>query len=102
MKLDPTRLTSHLKRIPLWTPAGERGGVLSRKFVFDDFAQAFSFMAQVAIAAEKRNHHPEWFNVYNRVEVVLTTHDAEGISMNDIEMAVFMDSIASALANQAR
>lgn len=102
MKLDPSQLAEALKRIPLWTTNTERGGTLSRKFEFNDFAQAFGFMAQVAVVAEKRNNHPEWFNVYNRVDVLLTTHDVEGISMNDIDLAVFMDSIAIALATHAR
>ena len=64
--------------------------------MFIDFAQAFGFMAQVAIHAEKRNHHPEWSNVYNRVHVTLTTHDVNGLSMNDIELAGLMDRIAGA------
>ena len=58
-------------------------------------------MCQVAVVAEKRNHHPEWFNVYNRVDVTLTTHDVNGLSMNDVELARFMDQVAGALAGQA-
>jgi 4a-hydroxytetrahydrobiopterin dehydratase len=58
-------------------------------------------MSQVAVHAEKRNHHPEWCNVYNRVAVTLTTHDVNGLSMNDIDMALLMDRIAAALAAQA-
>jgi len=58
-----------------------------REFVFADFAEAFAFMTQVALAAEKRNHHPEWANVYNRVNVVLCTHDAGGLTALDFELA---------------
>ena len=58
-------------------------------------------MAQIAVIAESRNHHPEWFNVYNRVQVTLTTHDAEGLTMKDIELARTMDRVAAALAQQA-
>ncbi|WP_417841143.1 4a-hydroxytetrahydrobiopterin dehydratase [Terasakiella sp.] len=66
---------------------------ISRCFQFDDFMKAFAFMTQVALKAEKMNHHPEWFNVYNRVEVTLTTHDSDGVSKKDIELAKFMDGL---------
>ena len=79
----------------------QRGGLIAREFKFHDFAQAFGFMAQVAVIAESRNHHPEWFNVYNRVQVTLTTHDAGGLTMKDIELARTMDRVAAALAQQA-
>jgi 4a-hydroxytetrahydrobiopterin dehydratase len=61
---------------------------------FTDFAEAFGFMARVAILAEKADHHPEWFNVYNRVEILLTTHDADGLSQRDIDLARKIDVIA--------
>ena len=61
---------------------------------FTDFAEAFGFMARVAILAEKADHHPEWFNVYNRVEILLTTHDADGLSQRDIDLALKIDVIA--------
>ncbi len=67
----------------------------AKTFKFADFNTAFGFMTRVALKADKLDHHPEWFNVYNRVEVVLTTHDADGVSALDVEMAKFMDSIAS-------
>ena len=60
---------------------------LYKAFKFSDFIAAFAFMTQVAMLAEKANHHPEWFNVYNRVEISLTTHDADGISKRDFELA---------------
>ncbi len=66
---------------------------ISRCFQFDDFIKAFAFMTQIALKAEKMNHHPEWFNVYNRVEVTLTTHDRDGVSKKDIELANFMDGL---------
>ncbi len=68
---------------------------LSCQLVFRDFRQAFAFMAEVALLAEKADHHPEWSNVYNRVNIVLTTHDAGGITFKDIELAKQIDSALS-------
>ena len=90
-RLDPRLAGELLAASPLWRLSADRGGVISREFVFSDFAQAFAFMTQVALLAEKRNHHPEWSNVYNRVAITLTTHDVNGLSMNDIEMARLID-----------
>jgi 4a-hydroxytetrahydrobiopterin dehydratase len=101
MKLAPDAVTRLLGEIPQWTPSPHRGGTLTREFVFHDFAQAFGFMSQVAVFADKRDHHPEWCNVYNRVTVTLTTHDIEGLSAKDFELALFMDRLAAALATQA-
>lgn len=67
---------------------------LSKTFRFKDFNAAFGFMTRVALEAEKHDHHPEWFNVYNRVEVILTTHDADGVSALDVALAQFMDTLA--------
>lgn len=72
-------------------------GKLQRTFQFRDFVTAFGFMTQVALVAERLDHHPEWFNVYRRVRVDLTTHDAGGISPKDFELATAMDTMASAL-----
>lgn len=66
---------------------------ISKEYKFEDFVRAFGFMAQVALVAEKNNHHPEWFNVYNRVEITWSTHDIDGLSDFDIKMAKFCDSI---------
>ena len=74
--------------------AVEGRDAISKSFRFKDFNAAFGFMTCVAMEAEKRDHHPEWFNVYNRVEVVLTTHDADGVSALDVALAQFMDLLA--------
>lgn len=81
--------------LPAWTYQPERGGVIQRDFAFEDFVQAFGFMTQLALAAERLNHHPEWSNVYNKVSISLTTHDAQGLSMKDIELAGIADRLAS-------
>jgi len=72
------------------------GGKLHREFRFADFVQAFAFMSGCALLAERLNHHPEWFNVYNRVRVDLTTHDAGGITERDFELARGMNALAAA------
>ena len=102
MKLTPEQQAPLLQTLPAWHFSAERGGLIAREFKFHDFAQAFGFMAQIAVIAESRNHHPEWFNVYNRVQVTLTTHDAGGLSMKDIELARTMDRVAAALAQQTQ
>lgn len=71
-------------------------GKVNKTFEFDDFVQAFGFMTKVAMEAEKMNHHPEWFNVYNRVRIDLTTHDVGGISNYDIRLAKTIDRVFSA------
>jgi len=76
-----------------WTAAEGRDAI-QKTFKFKSFIEAFGFMTQTAIYAEKLNHHPEWFNVYNRVEVTLTTHDCGGLSILDVELAKRMDGLA--------
>jgi 4a-hydroxytetrahydrobiopterin dehydratase len=76
---------------PEWALDLERGSA-HRRFIFDDFAQAFGFMAQMALVSEAMNHHPEWFNVYNRVDVTLSTHDAGGLSQRDADWAALADA----------
>ncbi|MGV3679246.1 MAG: 4a-hydroxytetrahydrobiopterin dehydratase [Acidovorax sp.] len=98
MKLTPEQLAAQLPALTGWAHGAERGGVLTREFQFKDFVQAFGFMTQVALHAERMNHHPEWFNVYNRVNITLTTHDVDGISAKDIEMALLMNGIAAAFS----
>lgn len=82
-----------LAQLTSWTPA-EGKDAIEKTFRFADFNAAFGFMTRVAIEADKRDHHPEWFNVYNRVEVTLTTHDCDGVSDRDVQLAKFMDAIA--------
>ncbi|MES2609754.1 MAG: 4a-hydroxytetrahydrobiopterin dehydratase [Pseudomonadota bacterium] len=96
MKLTPEELAAQLPSLAGWAHRDERGGLIAKEFQFADFVQAFGFMAQVALHAERMNHHPEWSNVYHRVSVTLTTHDVDGISGKDIEMARLMDRIAGA------
>ena len=76
-----------------WSNTEDRDAI-QKTFTFKNFNQAFSFMTRVAMEAEKANHHPEWFNVYNRVDVTLSTHDAGGITEKDIKLAQFMEMIA--------
>jgi 4a-hydroxytetrahydrobiopterin dehydratase len=80
-------------RLQGWT-AIEGRDAIAKTYRFKDFSAAFGFMARCALKAEQMDHHPEWFNVYNRVEVVLTTHDANGVSEKDVALAQFMDAIA--------
>lgn len=91
--LDEDAREAALGRLPEWDHDESRDAI-SRSFVFADFAEAFAFMTRVALIAEKRDHHPEWTNVWNRVEILLTTHDAGGLSTRDIEMAALIDEIA--------
>lgn len=74
---------------------GDRDAI-QKTFKFEDFNEAFGFMTRVAIMADKLDHHPEWFNVYNRVDVTLATHDADGVTELDITLAAFMDQAAGA------
>jgi 4a-hydroxytetrahydrobiopterin dehydratase len=90
-KLSITEIEDNLKSIHSeWVLMNE---VIQRKFVFDDFIGAFSFMTSVAIIAEKQNHHPNWENVYNQVIVNLSTHDADGITEKDFKLAQKMDQL---------
>lgn len=76
-----------------WQPTGGRQAI-QKTYEFEDFNQAFGFMSRVALHADKHDHHPEWFNVYNRVEVTLATHDAGGVTEKDTRLAMFMDNIS--------
>lgn len=92
-KLSPDDRKAALAELAGWSEAEGRDAI-ARKFQFKTFNEAFGFMSRVALKAEQMNHHPEWFNVYNRVEVTLTTHDCGGLSDLDIKLAKFMDKAA--------
>ena len=87
-------LAQVLEQIPVWSAAPGERDAIRRQVVFGDFSRAFGFMSRVAMQAEKLDHHPEWSNVYGRVEIVLTTHDADGVTELDVEMATFIDAVA--------
>jgi len=88
MRLTDAEIDAALSALPGWTRVGEG---LERSFRFADFTRAFAWMTRVALLAEKADHHPEWSNVYNKVEVRLTTHDAGGITAKDIALATAME-----------
>ena len=90
--LNETERAEALDGLPDWD-YDEARDAITRQLVFADFVEAFGFMTQVALMAEKADHHPEWKNVYNRVEILLTTHDAGGLSPRDIEMAEAIDAL---------
>ena len=89
-KLSEEEITKELSNLPGWQIVE---GKLHKDFQFDDFIQAFGFMTRAALHIEKMNHHPEWFNVYNKLRVDLTTHDAGGITENDINLAKTLNSL---------
>lgn len=91
-KLTDEQRSQALDELRHWLPVNGREAI-SREFRFADFPEAWAFMSRVAMLAEKQDHHPEWSNVYNRVEIVLTTHDAGGLSAKDVAMARAIDSI---------
>ena len=98
-KLDAAEIRSALAALPLWT-LDEARGAIRRDFRFKDFGQAFAFMTRIALAAERADHHPEWFNVYNRVEMTLSTHDCQGLSQRDIDMALLADRAFAAMQEE--
>ena len=89
-KLSEQEIQSELNRLQGWTIVN---GKLNRSFEFNGFVDAFSFMTKVALAAEKMNHHPEWFNVYNKLKIDLVTHDIGGISNYDIKLAGIINKL---------
>ncbi|HVU20891.1 MAG TPA: 4a-hydroxytetrahydrobiopterin dehydratase [Rhizomicrobium sp.] len=92
-KLDATARVAALRGLPNWEEVSGRDAI-TRKFTFRDFNAAFAFMSRVALLAEKMDHHPEWSNVYNKVDVTLSTHDAGGVTDKDIAMAKAMEEWA--------
>ena len=89
-KLNAEDRKDLLAELDGWSDVDGRDAIF-KSFKFEDFRDAFGFMTRVAIAADDMNHHPEWANVYNRVDVTLTTHDVDGVSLKDVELAMFMD-----------
>ncbi|NWG92189.1 MAG: 4a-hydroxytetrahydrobiopterin dehydratase [Parvularculaceae bacterium] len=98
-KLSSAEREALMSRATGWTLASD-GLSIRRSFEFADFGAAFAFMTRVALAAEKANHHPEWSNVYNRVGIVLTTHDAGGLTARDFALAREIDAAAQGLTSQ--
>ena len=90
-----------LAQLDGWRAAEDGRDAIFRSFRFRNFGQAFAFMTRAALAAEKLDHHPEWFNVYSRVDVTLTTHDAEGVTELDVKLAKIMDATAIALGAES-
>ena len=92
-KLTPADRQRALAELPGWSDVDGRDAI-HKTFEFKTFNQAFAFMTRIALKAEKMNHHPEWFNVYNRVDVTLTTHDAAGVTERDLLLARFIEAVA--------
>ena len=95
-KLSADARKAALKELSGWSDVSGRDAI-GRTFTFKNFNEAFGFMARAALVAEKSDHHPEWRNVYKTVEVVLATHDADGVTARDIEFAIAMNAIAKQL-----
>ena len=93
-KFDTEARAAELMNLEGWDEVEGRDAI-TKTFTFKDFNQAFGFMTRVALKAERMDHHPEWFNVYNRVDVTLSTHDAGGLTMRDIKLAHFIDKAAA-------
>ena len=91
MRLSKVDIDEELKNLQGWSVVNEK---LHKEFLFESFNQAFGFMTRAAMEIEKINHHPEWFNVYNRITIELTTHDAGGITKNDVNLAKILNSLA--------
>ena len=92
-KLNATERAGLSATLPAWKLVEGRDAI-TRAFRFKDFSEAWGFVARVALLAEAQDHHPEWFNVWNRVEITLSTHDAGGLSARDVRLAKAIDSIA--------
>jgi len=93
-RLSETTISSEMAKLPDWTISTDHTAI-TRQFTFRNFSQAFGFMTRAAMLAEQINHHPEWANVYHRVTVTLTTHDAGGLTELDLKMAHAMNTIAA-------
>ena len=92
MKLEGEKRKQALAEIPHWHEVKGRDAI-TRNFTFADFNEAFGFMSRVALVAERMDHHPEWFNVYNKVDITLTTHDVDGLSERDVTIAKAIEAL---------
>jgi len=91
--LSDTEIAAALAGLPGWSRVAGRSAIV-KKFQFADFSEAWGFMSRVALLAEGQNHHPEWSNVWNRVEITLSTHDAGGLSARDVKLAQAIEKVA--------
>ena len=98
-KLDSNARAAALSSLPGWREVDGRDAI-AKGFRFADFNAAFGFMTRIALYAERNDHHPEWFNVYNRVDVTLATHDADGVTDLDVTLATFMDEAAAGMGGK--
>jgi 4a-hydroxytetrahydrobiopterin dehydratase len=99
-RLTDAEVTAALAKLHGWARASGREAI-AKSYSFKDFSAAFGFMTRAALVAEKLDHHPEWFNVWNRVDVTLATHDAKGLTDLDVQLAAAMDAIAGQTAGKA-
>ncbi|CAM1302416.1 PCBD2 (predicted) [Pycnogonum litorale] len=99
-KLTPNEREAILAPLKLnkWTEVDNRDAIY-KEFLFKSFNEAFGFMTRIALKAETMNHHPEWFNVYNKVQITLSTHDVGGLSDRDVKLAKFVDSVAQQVSS---
>ena len=93
-KLSPNTRNESMKKLKEWKKTRGRDSI-EKEFIFSDFQAAFSWMTRIALFAEKMDHHPEWYNIYNRVDITLTTHDSGGVTEKDITLAKAMEMAAS-------
>ena len=91
IKMSPAEISDSLSQVAGWASTPDRDAI-QKTFSFQDFSEAFSWMTRIALLAEKMDHHPEWLNVYNRVEVTLSSHDVDGLSERDVKFAEFIDA----------
>lgn len=96
-KLDEDAWEKAMAHLTGWDYSSQRDAV-TKTFTFKNFSEAWAFMSRIALKAEQMNHHPEWFNVYNKVRITLTTHDVKGLSELDVKMADFIEEYAAAMA----
>ena len=95
---DKIGASAAVAKLSGWAPVTGDRDAIHKTFKFSDFKMAWGFMTACALKAEQMDHHPEWFNVYNRVDVTLATHDADGVTQLDVTLATFMDGLAAKLA----